>query len=79
MIGKPVDRPLLARLLALSVVGVEMIAPAVIGLAVDRWLGIAPWGLIGGTLIGFSAAMIHLVRLSQPKAGPDSTRGKSVS
>jgi F0F1-type ATP synthase assembly protein I len=79
MFGKPVSQQLLARLLALSVIGVEMITPALLGLALDYWLGTSPWGFIVGTLIGFVGSLIHLVRLTQPKPSPDTTRGKSAS
>jgi F0F1-type ATP synthase assembly protein I len=78
MFGKPVSRPLLARLLALSVIGVEMVTPALLGLVMDHWLGTSPWVFIGGTLIGFVGSLIHLVRLTQPKPSPDTTRGKSA-
>ena len=79
MLGKPVNRHLLARILAISAVGVEMVVPAVIGLAMDRWLGISPWGLIAGVLIGFTGALIHLVLLSKPGAAEESSRGKPPS
>jgi F0F1-type ATP synthase assembly protein I len=79
MFGKPVNHYLLARILAISAVGVEMVTPAVIGLAVDYRFGTSPWGLIVGVLIGFVGALYHLVLLSKPGAAEDSSREKPSS
>jgi F0F1-type ATP synthase assembly protein I len=79
MFGKPVNRRFLARLLALASVGVEMVVPAVIGLLIDRWLGSSPLGLIGGAVIGFVGALIHLIVLSQPRAEEEDPRGPKLS
>jgi F0F1-type ATP synthase assembly protein I len=56
-----------------------MVVPAVIGLALDRWLHIAPWGLIGGVVIGFVGALVHLIVLSKPGAEEEFRRGKPPS
>ena len=57
----------LARGLRLStelVAGV--LVGALIGLALDRWLGISPWGLIVFLLLGFAAGVVNVVRAVKP-------------
>lgn len=49
--------------MALAQVGIEMIAPAGIGLALDIWLDWSPWGLITGTILGFTGGLFHLVQM----------------
>ena len=61
----------LARGLRLStelVAGV--LVGAGIGWALDRWLGISPWGLIVFLLLGFAAGVRNVVRAVNP--GDDS-------
>jgi ATP synthase protein I len=44
----------------------ELVAGVVVGaglgLLIDRWLGIAPWGLIVFLLLGFAAGMLNVMR-----------------
>jgi ATP synthase protein I len=57
----------LARGLRLStelVAGV--LVGAVIGWALDHWLGISPWGLIVFLLLGFAAGVRNVVRAVNP-------------
>ena len=57
----------LARGLRLStelVAGV--LVGAFVGWALDRWLGISPWGLIVFLLLGFAAGVRNVVRAVQP-------------
>jgi ATP synthase protein I len=57
----------LARGLRLStelVAGV--LVGAGIGWALDRWLGISPWGLIVFLLLGFAAGVLNVVRAVKP-------------
>jgi ATP synthase protein I len=46
---------------------------AFIGWALDRWLGISPWGMIVFLLLGFAAGVINVMRAagvaSQPGQG----------
>lgn len=71
--GKPVEAPsgstsgsdpsAIARGFRLStelVAGV--IAGALIGWLLDRWLGISPWGLIVFLLLGFAAGVLNVMR-----------------
>ena len=63
----------LARGLRLStelVAGV--LVGAGIGWALDRWLGISPWGLIVFLLLGFAAGVRNVVRAVQPDDGSNS-------
>jgi ATP synthase protein I len=47
---------------------------AFIGWALDRWLGISPWGMIVFLLLGFTAGVINVMRAagvsSRPGQGP---------
>jgi ATP synthase protein I len=38
-----------------------------LGLLIDHWLGIAPWGLIVFLLLGFAAGMLNVVRSAYAK------------
>jgi ATP synthase protein I len=63
----------LARGLRLStelVAGV--LVGAVVGWALDRWLGISPWGLIVFLLLGFAAGVLNVVRAVKPDDGSNS-------
>ena len=63
----------LARGLRLStelVAGV--LVGAGIGWALDRWLGISPWGLIVFLLLGFAAGVRNVVRTVNPGDGSNS-------
>jgi F0F1-type ATP synthase assembly protein I len=33
------------------------------GLGADKWLGIGPWGKVGGTALGIVAAFVQLFRI----------------
>jgi ATP synthase protein I len=39
-----------------------VLAGAVIGWLLDRWLGISPWGLIVFLLLGFAAGVLNVMR-----------------
>jgi F0F1-type ATP synthase assembly protein I len=56
-LGDPHD---VRRYMSLSQVGLEMVAPIGLGLALDLWLGWLPWGVIVGAVLGFSVGLIHL-------------------
>jgi F0F1-type ATP synthase assembly protein I len=46
---------------ALAQVGMEMVAPIVLGVALDNYLGWRPWGVIGGAIVGFVGGLVHLI------------------
>jgi F0F1-type ATP synthase assembly protein I len=58
------DRKELSRYLALGQVGLEMVAPIVLGLLLDwyvKWT--APWAAVGGAVLGLVGGFIHLVQM----------------
>jgi F0F1-type ATP synthase assembly protein I len=48
---------------SLAQIGMEMVVPIGIGVALDRYLGCSPWGAILGTLLGFAGGLTHLIVL----------------
>jgi F0F1-type ATP synthase assembly protein I len=52
------------RYFALAMVGLEMVAPVVIGLLLDRNLGWSPWGVIVGAIVGLVGGLYHLIILA---------------
>ncbi len=60
----------------------ELVAGVVVGAGlgwlIDRWLGVAPWGLMIFLLLGFAAGVLNVMRSAGVVAGTpldDSTRG----
>jgi ATP synthase protein I len=59
----------------------ELVAGVVVGAGlgwlIDRWLGIAPWGLIVFLLLGFAAGVLNVMRSAGVVAapGPGARRG----
>ena len=43
---------------------------AFIGWALDKWLGITPWGMIVFLLLGFAAGVINVMRAAGVSSGP---------
>src|SRR4029078_12519193 len=43
---------------------------AFIGWALDKWLGISPWGMIVFLLLGFSAGVVNVMRAAGVSGGP---------
>jgi F0F1-type ATP synthase assembly protein I len=69
----PPDPGELRRYFALSQVGLEMVAPIGVGLALDYGFGWGPWGAVIGALVGFVGGLTHLIVLvSRPKDSEDS-------
>jgi F0F1-type ATP synthase assembly protein I len=64
MIPDSSDRKELGRYLAFSQVGLEMVAPIALGLALDHYLGWAPWGVVAGAVLGLCGGLAHLVYLA---------------
>jgi F0F1-type ATP synthase assembly protein I len=62
----------LGRYVALGQVGLEMVVPIGIGLAVDYYTGTGPWGVIVGTIVGFAGGLFHLVHLANKLNAEDS-------
>jgi F0F1-type ATP synthase assembly protein I len=78
MLDDPRGRQALPRLLAFSQIGLEMAAPALLGLFLDHWLKTSPWFVIVGALLGLVGGLTHLVMLTAPNpkkgGGPDTGR-----
>jgi hypothetical protein len=53
----------MSRLLGLSQLGLEMVAPIGLGLALDYWLGWLPWLSVTGAALGLTFVLIHVVRV----------------
>ena len=71
--GSRSDPSALARGFRLStelVAGV--LVGAFIGWALDRWLGISPWGMIVFLLLGFAAGVVNVMRAAGISSGPSS-------
>jgi F0F1-type ATP synthase assembly protein I len=73
--GPPEDRRELGYYFTLAQVGMEFVAPIVLGVLLDRsvwnW---GPWGLIGGAVLGFVGGLTHLIMLANRQDG--GRRGK---
>jgi F0F1-type ATP synthase assembly protein I len=44
-------------------VGIEMVAPIGLGVALDYWLGWTPWATVAGAVFGFVGGLVHLVSM----------------
>jgi F0F1-type ATP synthase assembly protein I len=66
----------MARYMALTQVGLEIIAPAVLGWLLDSQMGWGPWGLIVGAVLGFTGGLFHLVHLAN-KANEDENKTRN--
>jgi F0F1-type ATP synthase assembly protein I len=53
----------LGRAYGMAQVGVEMVVPIGLGLALDRWLGSMPWATVAGAVLGFVGGLVHLVSI----------------
>jgi F0F1-type ATP synthase assembly protein I len=67
------DRQEMQRYAALSQIGLEMVAPIVIGLLLDRSLGWTPWALVAGAVLGLVGGFVHLVHLLNRMDAKDSS------
>jgi len=66
------DSKQLGVYVTLSYVGLEMVAPVLLGLYLDHQFDWMPWGTIGGAVFGLVGGMMHLIAiLNRPKdSGP---------
>ncbi|HEY7139257.1 MAG TPA: AtpZ/AtpI family protein [Methylomirabilota bacterium] len=60
------DRRWIRQLGVLSGVGLTLVISTVLGFwggyALDRWLGTAPWLMLGGLLLGIASGFVNLFR-----------------
>jgi ATP synthase protein I len=47
-----------------------VIAGALLGWLIDRWLGTSPWGLIVLLMLGFAAGVMNVMRAAGMLGGP---------
>jgi F0F1-type ATP synthase assembly protein I len=75
MVPNPPERSDLGRLLAQSQLGLEMVAPIILGLVLDQYLNWTPppWGVIGGAVLGLVIGLVHAVRLTNREDRPGSS------
>lgn len=66
----------LGRYMELSQVGLEMVVPIGIGMAVDYYLDWGHWAVVVGTILGFTGGLFHLIQLVN-KLDKDSSGPKS--
>jgi ATP synthase protein I len=57
----------------------SVIAGAGIGYLLDRWLGSAPWGMVGFVVLGTAAAFRRLLLLAKAADKPPSSRGNGAA
>ncbi len=67
------DRNEMGRYVALGQIGTEMVAPIVVGLVADHYLGCRPWGVIAGAVLGPVVGLVHLVHLLNKTDAKDSS------
>ena len=53
----------LGTYVALAQIGMEMVAPIGLGIALDYWLHWTPWAAVAGAVLGFVGGMAHLLAL----------------
>lgn len=59
----------------ITTIGLLFALPPLAGIAADRWLGSAPWGVLLGSALGFAAGFAELLnvvrgRPARPPSGP---------
>jgi F0F1-type ATP synthase assembly protein I len=63
MVEEPTNRPDPSRYLVISQVGLEMVAPIVLGVFLDHWLDTTPWLTIVGAVVGLAGGLYHLLTI----------------
>jgi F0F1-type ATP synthase assembly protein I len=55
-------------------VGVEMVVPIGVGLAIDYRFGLLPWATVVGAVVGFAVGILHLISLVNRRHDSGPTR-----
>src|SRR5262245_20156512 len=77
MVEEPSNRRDPNRYLAISQVGMEMVAPIVIGLLLDNWLDCRPWLTVVGAVVGLGGGLMHLQAMAKaPKDRSNGSEGR---
>ncbi|HLN31890.1 MAG TPA: AtpZ/AtpI family protein [Gemmataceae bacterium] len=75
--GGQSDHKELGFYFALGQVGLEMVVPIVIGIAIDTYLNWTPWATVSGAVLGLFGGLAHLViLLNQQDRSAGSDQGK---
>lgn len=61
---RPPDSRELGYYFTLAQVGVEMVAPLIVGLVLDNVLDTGPWLAVAGIVLGFIGGITHIVVLT---------------
>jgi F0F1-type ATP synthase assembly protein I len=77
-LGSP-DIKKLGYYITLAQVGMEMVIPIGIGVALDYYLKWTPWGVVGGAVFGLVGGIAHLVNLMNQENQSDSSKPDSTS
>jgi len=64
MPGQSFNQRDMKRYAVIGQVGLEMVAPIVVGLVLDNQFDWGPWGVVVGAVVGLGVGLFHLVRLS---------------
>lgn len=59
------------RAVVMTQVGMDLLAPTIVGLVVDWQSGTAPWGTIIGLLVGLALCLYHLAWIAKRLKNPD--------
>jgi F0F1-type ATP synthase assembly protein I len=62
---RPPDSREMGYYFALAQIGLEMVAPMLVGLGLDYFFGWTPWATVIGLGLGFLGGMVHLVMMVQ--------------
>jgi F0F1-type ATP synthase assembly protein I len=60
----PSDSREMGIYLTLAQVGLEMVAPLIVGLVIDYYANWGPWAALSGIVLGFVGGICHIVVLS---------------
>lgn len=63
MLKGPTNVKEFSNYMALAQVGLEMVAPVILGLVLDHYLGSSPWCVLAGVVLGFAGGIVHLVAI----------------
>ncbi|MFN4259800.1 MAG: hypothetical protein ACK4RK_10915 [Gemmataceae bacterium] len=50
--------------MSLAQVGLEMVVPVGIGIALDYYLSWTPWGVVVGAVLGLVVGIVHLIAIT---------------
>jgi F0F1-type ATP synthase assembly protein I len=66
----------MGKFVALAQVGLEMVAPLVLGLVADHYFNWSPWGTIVGAVAGLVFGLWHLIIILNRFDEPGANRSK---